>query len=454
MASSSITIALERLACGPIYDGLLLRDLFADTEEEEEDPPREERSIAAVERRRYDDGSSVQGGGSENPPIFHECDYDRGGGPHALYVAMGNRNWEEAEAILRFEEAEAEAVADDAGGYASWFNGWGWPLTKSILELGRQEDPAVVPLSRVWIKRLNKDGTIKWRVTPLHAATIFDAPIPLLRLLLKVNNDGNDNENDTVYGSSPASLVDDKGNLPLHLAFMHGLRMEKIGLLYEAYPKGAECKNREGKIPIECCSCPGVLSCIDCKLQSQRLGFERNMYEMKGRLLKEHKLKTKSLLDHLREENVRVKDETVAKVCEEHEARMRDTVERHQREMSRVEDENRREVSVLKKELMRWNDVTQLRREVDALRHDTRATTMGILDIQSGKAERREIARLRLREEQLDLARQVQEATTREYTNIQETTTATKNNFQTRRNSFAKIGGTQQWEHWSPRRIH
>lgn len=124
-----------------------------------------------------------------------ECDYDVD--PTALYGTLQGRQWDES--IKRCKDHDEEA--------------------------------------RTWVSRKEKNGKLRWRLLPLHAAVIFKAPDDVIGALLVAYPRG-------------AECKDDQGMLPLHLAFRNGSDESVINLLLAAYPKSAEVTDRKGRVPL------------------------------------------------------------------------------------------------------------------------------------------------------------------------------------------------------------
>ena len=158
-----------------------------------------------------------------------ECDYDKGA--NALFNAIQARRWNDAIKIIDIETRVQETYDLSCG--TNIFSGRSHASTPG-------NDDLVV----TWISRMNPDGTVKWRITALHAAVIFDAPCELLEILIQA----------FPYGTKQ---TDDKGNLPLHLAFRNNLSISKIDVLVNAFPMGMEKNNKKGLSPMECMEfCP------------------------------------------------------------------------------------------------------------------------------------------------------------------------------------------------------
>jgi hypothetical protein len=89
----------------------------------------------------------------------------------------------------------------------------------------------------VWVSRKEKDGRLRWRLLPVHAAIVFKAPADVIETLL---------------GAYPmgAQAKDDQGMLPLHLAFRNGASEEIVDLLLVSYPHSIDVKDRKGRTPL------------------------------------------------------------------------------------------------------------------------------------------------------------------------------------------------------------
>jgi len=91
--------------------------------------------------------------------------------------------------------------------------------------------------ARVFICRREKDGRVRWRLLPLHAAIVFKAPEDVVETLL------------TAFPKA-AEAKDDQGMLPLHLAFRNGASESAVNLLLLAYPQSVDIPDRKGRVPL------------------------------------------------------------------------------------------------------------------------------------------------------------------------------------------------------------
>jgi Ankyrin repeats (many copies) len=91
---------------------------------------------------------------------------------------------------------------------------------------------------QTWIVRRDEQRNIKWKLLPLHAAVIFQAPVIVIEALLQEY-------------SVAVQQRDDQGMLPLHLAFRHSLDDSLLELLLQLYPQGISVQDKRGRIPLD-----------------------------------------------------------------------------------------------------------------------------------------------------------------------------------------------------------
>jgi predicted nucleic acid-binding Zn-ribbon protein len=89
-----------------------------------------------------------------------------------------------------------------------------------------------------WIVRRDNSQKIRWRLLPLHAAVIFQAPFKVVDDLIKEH-------------PLAAAKRDDQGMLPLHLAFRHKSDEAVIEKLLHQYPSGVIVKDVRNRLPLE-----------------------------------------------------------------------------------------------------------------------------------------------------------------------------------------------------------
>lgn len=91
--------------------------------------------------------------------------------------------------------------------------------------------------AKVWVSRKEKDGRLRWRLLPIHAAIVFKAPEDVIETLLAAYPKG-------------AQAKDDQGMLPLHLAFRNGSSEEIVNFLLLTFPQSIDVKDRKGRTPL------------------------------------------------------------------------------------------------------------------------------------------------------------------------------------------------------------
>ena len=88
-----------------------------------------------------------------------------------------------------------------------------------------------------WVSRKERNGKLRWRLLPLHAAIIFKAPVTTIQALIKA------------YVNA-AQCKDDQGMLPIHLAYRNGSEVHVANMLLVAYPNGVQAQDRKGRVPL------------------------------------------------------------------------------------------------------------------------------------------------------------------------------------------------------------
>ena len=87
-----------------------------------------------------------------------------------------------------------------------------------------------------WITRRGKDGSIRWKILPLHAALCTKAPKDTLIYVVQAC-------------AKAFSLADDQGGLPMCLAFQdEHIGEEVIKIMFQSNPPGINAKDKEGKV--------------------------------------------------------------------------------------------------------------------------------------------------------------------------------------------------------------
>jgi len=142
-----------------------------------------------------DDSAEETAEEEEEEPATEEREFDKN--PTILYALVQKKLWKEAIARAKSNPEEAHA----------------------------------------FIVRKEKDGRIRWRLLPIHAAIVFKAPESVVEALLTAFPKGSEEK-------------DDQGMLPLHLAFRNVATEGTVNMLLMAFPQSVETPDRKGRVPL------------------------------------------------------------------------------------------------------------------------------------------------------------------------------------------------------------
>ena len=90
--------------------------------------------------------------------------------------------------------------------------------------------------AKTWIYRKEPTGALRWKLLPIHAGIIFNAPVPVIDALLHAH----------LYG---ADCKDDQGMVPLHLAIRMNSDHTIVEKLVSARPNSVKAQDRKGRTP-------------------------------------------------------------------------------------------------------------------------------------------------------------------------------------------------------------
>ena len=92
---------------------------------------------------------------------------------------------------------------------------------------------------KTWIIRRDKNQKVRWKLLPLHASIIFQAPHSVVTCLLGIY-------------TIAAQRRDDQGMLPLHLAFRHKQEDEELlQALLKQFPRAVILKDLRDRVPLD-----------------------------------------------------------------------------------------------------------------------------------------------------------------------------------------------------------
>jgi len=93
--------------------------------------------------------------------------------------------------------------------------------------------------ANTWIRRRHADGTIRWRILPLHAALFHSAPVEVIDAL-------------TELAPMSTKLRDDAGMLAIHIAFRGGCSDDITRKLLLKNPDCVTVRDNRGHLPHQC----------------------------------------------------------------------------------------------------------------------------------------------------------------------------------------------------------
>ena len=116
----------------------------------------------------------------------------------------------------------------------------------------------------VWVVRKEPTGQLRWRLLPLHAALIFQAPHAVIEGLLRVD-------------PAAAAAKDDQGMVPLHLALRNTpIPWSVVEELLNVHPAAVTAQDRKGRTPLQ-----GAASLLQkMKLEQQHQQLQQQQQQL------------------------------------------------------------------------------------------------------------------------------------------------------------------------------
>jgi len=170
---------------------------------------------------------------SEEDQMWEEdCNYDIN--PTVMFLILESRDWKECIALLDGKTSEKNSWS------LNHLFGGGKPDVNQMKE--RQKE--LKAQARTWIVRRERNGFLRWRMLPLHAALAFNAPFDVVLRL---------------YHLYPGAMRcrNDKGMLPIHHVFYYGNEDRVLELFMDVFPEGLTVTDDKGRLPIACTPCDG-----------------------------------------------------------------------------------------------------------------------------------------------------------------------------------------------------
>jgi len=308
-----------------------------------------------------------------------ECDFDRN--PSILIQHIVGHKWEGAIQLLLEEKEKNKNNNNDIdsdddddeennapSSTQSPKNGMDRPQDE-MDKITKKTKKAVNKFSkatRTWAYRKEFNGDIRWRVLPIHAALLHDAPEELIQLIMQQHPEG-------------MTCTDDLGNLPIHIAFKTGYSEEILGRMIEANPNCLHIQNSKHRTPLECakyCQRPNRGIVLMAKYAAETATVDATAALVEAKVAEKEKLK------ELRNEiakNDTIHDEEKQKLMEQHKMTVRELnnhVTKFQQEAKRAYDIKSKQCE----ELIRENKILQ--REAFVLEKNLFVVERSTVDIQ------------------------------------------------------------------------
>jgi hypothetical protein len=161
-----------------------------------------------------------QQGGGGRELLASECDFDSG--PTNIWTLIEERDWNGV-------KYQAEHFPDEVKTYV---------FRRNNNKSDNYGSSTATATATAAAAGGSDSSSIRWRILPLHAAVISDAPGDVIQSLLKSYRDG-------------AKSTDDQGMLPIHIAIKKHADPSRINLLLAAYPGCVDVKNGRGQRPYD-----------------------------------------------------------------------------------------------------------------------------------------------------------------------------------------------------------
>ena len=161
-----------------------------------------------------------------------DCNYDIN--PTLMFLVLESCDWKEAVSLLDGKGLENKGNVWNLGHL------FGGNRNQVIADdLAKKRKKELRSQARTWIVRRERNGVLRWRMLPLHAAMAFNAPFDVVLRL---------------YHLYPGAVRcrNDEGMLPLHQCFKHGNNDKVLELLLDVFPEALDVVDDKGRLPLGC----------------------------------------------------------------------------------------------------------------------------------------------------------------------------------------------------------
>lgn len=203
---------------------------------------------------------------------------------------------------------------------------------------------------QTWIVRRDANAKIRWKLLPLHAAVIFQAPAQVIEGMLKE------------YPIA-AGKRDDQGMLPLHLAFRHKQEESMLILLLSHFPQAVLVKDRRDRLPVD----HGREVMFSSVMLQKYAEAHAKTKSMRGASLNETRVKQEAQLDALKTKY----EERIASLARQHEQEIHELNQKAEQDEHVVRAQHEQEIDELRelfsREVVSGQGSHQMQQEIQSL---------------------------------------------------------------------------------------
>ena len=170
---------------------------------------------------------------TEDQQWEEDCNYDIN--PTLMFLVLESKDWKEAMALLDGKGLENKNEAWNLG----HLFGDHAQREKEKEKLTKKRKEELRTQARTWIIRRERNGKLRWRMLPIHAALAFNAPFDVVVRL---------------YHLYPGGIRcrNDQGMLPLHHVFKYGSEDKILELFLDVFPEALTVLDDKKRLPLAC----------------------------------------------------------------------------------------------------------------------------------------------------------------------------------------------------------
>ncbi|KAL3795651.1 hypothetical protein HJC23_002058 [Cyclotella cryptica] len=201
-------------------------------------PPSPTASISSAQKKRLPvpplkDPTMDDNEDDEDAMWEQDCNYDIN--PTVMFQMLESGDWREC-----IEFLDGKSSENDTWNFKALIEkGIGGGEKKPDVDKMKTRQKELRSQARTWIVRRETTGVLRWRMLPIHAALVFNAPFDVVLRL---------------YHLYPGAIRcrNDLGMLPLHHVFMYGNEDRILELFLDVFPEALTVVDDKGRLPLGC----------------------------------------------------------------------------------------------------------------------------------------------------------------------------------------------------------